>query len=64
MYIVVVCYGCGRFLLAKSNQKTKGCPYCETRLKLIKTKKVAQVKTAQEASNYLRALKERTGKNT
>ncbi|MQY62655.1 DUF1922 domain-containing protein [archaeon] len=57
MYVVFVCYNCGRFLLAKSTQKTRRCPYCEARLTLIKTKKVAYVKTAQEASNYLRALK-------
>jgi DNA-directed RNA polymerase subunit RPC12/RpoP len=57
MFMVVVCYGCGRFLLAKSTQKTKRCTYCETRLTLIKAKKLAQVETAQEASNYLRAIK-------
>jgi DNA-directed RNA polymerase subunit RPC12/RpoP len=57
MYVVVVCYGCGRFLLAKGNQKTKRCPYCDVRLTLDKTKKLVHVKTAQEASNYLRELK-------
>jgi DNA-directed RNA polymerase subunit RPC12/RpoP len=59
MYVVVVCYGCGRFLLAKGIQKTKRCPYCEVRLRLEKTKKLVHVKTAQEASNYLRELKNR-----
>jgi len=59
MYVVVVCYSCGRFLLAKGTQKTRRCPYCAARLTLIKTKKVAHVKTAQEASNYIRALKRR-----
>ncbi|MCK4885063.1 DUF1922 domain-containing protein [Candidatus Bathyarchaeota archaeon] len=59
MYVVVVCYGCGRFLLAKGIQKTKRCPYCATRLTLVKAKKVAHVKTAQEASSYIRALKRR-----
>jgi len=57
MYVVIVCYSCGRFLLAKNIQKTKRCPYCAGRLTLIKAKKVAHVKTAQEASNYIRALK-------
>ncbi|MBA7652684.1 hypothetical protein ES703_60523 [subsurface metagenome] len=38
MYVVFVCYNCGRFLLAKSTQKTRRCPYCEARLTLIKTK--------------------------
>ena len=63
MYMVVVCYKCGRFLLAKTGQKTRRCPYCEARLVLDKTKKVAHVKTAQKASNFIRALKrkENTG---
>jgi len=55
--MVVVCYKCGRFLLAKTGQKTRRCPYCEARLVLDKTKKLAYVKTAQEASKFLRALK-------
>ena len=59
MYVVVICYGCGRFLLAKGDQKTKRCPYCDSRLKLDRTRKLVYVKTAQEASNYLRALKNR-----
>jgi len=57
MYIVVVCYKCGQLLLAKTGQKTRRCPYCEARLVLDKTKKVAHVKTAKEASNVIRALK-------
>jgi len=57
MYVVIVCYGCGRFLLAKATQKTKRCPYCAAQLKLVKAKKVAHLKTAQEASHYIRALK-------
>ena len=57
MYIVLVCYSCGRFLLAKSAQKTKVCSYCGVGLKLVKAKKVVYVRTAQEASNYIRALK-------
>jgi len=64
MYVVVVCYGCGRFLLAKGTQKTKRCPYCAARLTLNKTKKVVYVKTAQEASNYIRALKRRSAEYT
>jgi len=57
MYLVVVCYGCGQFLLAKTNQKTRRCPYCEIRLILDKTRKAAHAKTPQEASNLIRALK-------
>jgi len=57
MYSVILCYNCGQFLLAKTGQKTRRCPYCETRLALGKAKKVAQTKTAQEASSVIRALK-------
>ncbi len=57
MYMVVVCYRCGRLLLAKVDQKTRTCHYCETRLILNKTKKVAYVKTARQASNFIRVLK-------
>ncbi len=57
MYVVIVCYGCGQFLLAKTDQKTRRCPYCEARLVLDKTKKVAHVETAREASNFIRTLK-------
>ncbi|MDH5623841.1 MAG: DUF1922 domain-containing protein [Candidatus Bathyarchaeota archaeon] len=57
MYMVTVCYKCGQLLLAKTGQKTRRCPYCETRLVLDKTKKVAHVKTAQQASSVIRALK-------
>jgi len=59
MYMVVICYKCGQLLLAKANQKTRRCPYCEARLVLDKTKKVAHAKTAQEASNLIRALKKK-----
>jgi len=57
MYIVIVCYKCGQLLLAKTNQKTRTCPYCETQLILNKTKKVAHIKNPKEAPNYIRALK-------
>jgi DNA-directed RNA polymerase subunit RPC12/RpoP len=57
MYMVIVCYGCGQLLLAKTGQKTKRCPYCDARLVLDKTRKVVHVKTAQKASSVIRALK-------
>jgi uncharacterized Zn finger protein (UPF0148 family) len=57
MYLVIVCYNCGQFLLAKTGQKTRRCPYCETQLVLHKAKNVAHTKTAQEASSLIRALK-------
>ncbi|KPV62307.1 MAG: hypothetical protein AOA65_1931 [Candidatus Bathyarchaeota archaeon BA1] len=57
MYMVIVCYTCGRFLLAKVGQKTRRCPYCEARVVLEKARRVAYAKSAQEASNIIRTLK-------
>jgi len=64
MYVVIFCYKCGQLLLANTNQKTRQCPYCETRLDLDKTKKVASAKTAQEASILIRALKKEKNAKT
>jgi len=63
MYVVIVCYNCGQFLLAKTDQKTRRCPYCAARLVLGKTKKVARIKNAQEASDLIRALKRKKNAN-
>jgi hypothetical protein len=57
VYVIIVCSGCGQFLLAKRNQKTKRCQYCAARLNLAKVKKVFQARTAQEVSSYIRELK-------
>ncbi|MFA5365850.1 MAG: DUF1922 domain-containing protein [Candidatus Bathyarchaeia archaeon] len=61
MYVVAVCYKCGQLLLATSTQKTRCCPHCSARLSMIKVRRVVQVRTAQEASNYIRALKQKDG---
>ena len=64
MYVVITCYKCGQLLLAKTDQRTRQCPYCEARLVLDKTKKIASVKTAQEASVLIRALKRKKNAKT
>jgi len=64
MYVVIVCYKCGRFLLAKAGQKTRRCPHCEAQLVLDKTKRIAKTKTAQEASDLIRALKRKNAEKT
>ena len=64
MYILIVCYHCGQFLLAKTGQKTRRCSYCKARLILYKTRKVMQAETAQEASNKIRILKQTKAKKT
>ncbi len=59
-YIIVVCSECEGYLLAKSCQKSRTCPYCGSRVLLEKAKKVASTEKADEASMILRKLKERT----
>ena len=38
-FIIVVCSRCGGYLIAKSGQKTKTCPYCGFKLAVEKAKK-------------------------
>ena len=64
MYLVIVCYQCGQLLLAQDAQKTRRCPYCDARLVLDKTKKVARAKTAREASDLIRFLKSKDPRRT
>jgi len=61
-YAVVACGKCGGYLLAKTDQKTRTCPYCGSKILLEKAKKVAFAKTANEASLLLRRIKEKKQK--
>ncbi|MEM3616993.1 MAG: DUF1922 domain-containing protein [Candidatus Bathyarchaeia archaeon] len=58
-YIIVICGECGGYLLAKSCQKSRTCPYCNSKVLLEKAKKVASAEKADEASMILRKLKEK-----
>jgi DNA-directed RNA polymerase subunit RPC12/RpoP len=57
-HAIIVCHKCGQYLLAKMDQKTRQCPYCETKLILNKTKIIASAKTAREASKIIRTMKD------
>jgi len=57
MYAVLVCYNCGRLVLARDGQKTRLCPHCESRLIIEKTKRVAFAKSAREATELIRTMK-------
>ena len=59
MYSVIVCYHCGRLLLAEAKHKTRQCPHCGARLLVAKTKIVASAKSAQKASQIIRAMKQK-----
>jgi DNA-directed RNA polymerase subunit RPC12/RpoP len=58
MYDVIVCYNCGRLLLAKEYQKMRQCPHCEARISTERAKVVASAETAREASELIRTLKQ------
>lgn len=58
-YAVIVCHKCGGYLMAKTGQKTRTCPYCGSKILLEKARKVASAKTANEASTLLRKIKEK-----
>jgi DNA-directed RNA polymerase subunit RPC12/RpoP len=59
MYAVIVCYGCGRLLLTKTDQKNRQCPHCGARLIVARTKHVAHAESAREASLLMRAMKQK-----
>jgi RNA polymerase subunit RPABC4/transcription elongation factor Spt4 len=55
--LVIVCHNCGGLLLAKTEQKTRTCPYCGSTVVLQKARKLAVANTATEASAILRKMK-------
>jgi DNA-directed RNA polymerase subunit RPC12/RpoP len=59
MFAIIVCYDCGRLLLAKTEQKNRQCPHCGARLTVVRTKRVAIADTAAEASRLIRVLKQK-----
>jgi exosome complex RNA-binding protein Csl4 len=56
-FLIAVCTRCGRFIIAKAEQKTKTCPYCGFTVSLYEARKVASAENAYEASEILRKLK-------
>jgi uncharacterized CHY-type Zn-finger protein len=60
---IIVCPRCSGLLLAASSQKTRTCPYCNTRIEVRKAKIIASAKTAFEASQMLRKLKSKESFN-
>lgn len=61
--LIIICRSCGGLFLARENQKTRMCPYCNKYNDIRKAKKVASAKNAFEASQILRKLKSRKGFN-
>jgi len=58
-FSVIVCYNCGQLLLAKKSQKTRQCPHCAVKVAAERARVVAHAATAREASELIRALKQK-----
>jgi len=57
LFIIIVCSGCGRLLVANGYMKSRRCPYCRKKNLLTKVRHVASAKTAKEASELVQQLK-------
>lgn len=57
MYRIIMCYSCGRLLLAIKDQKSRRCPHCGARINTERARFIASAPTAREASELLRKLK-------
>jgi predicted RNA-binding Zn-ribbon protein involved in translation (DUF1610 family) len=55
--LVIVCPSCGGLLLAKTETKTRSCPYCGHTVIVQKARKLASANTTSEASAILRKMK-------
>lgn len=55
--LIIKCTQCGGLTLSPKAQKTKICPYCGSKIILLKAQKVVAASTAIEASEILRKLK-------
>jgi len=54
---IVSCSRCEGSFLASDRQKTKICPYCGTRVDIVKSRRLATAEDAFTASEMLRELK-------
>ena len=59
MYLVVVCSGCGRLVVADASKKSRRCAYCGVRVWLARVRRVGCVNTAREAVELVQFLKRR-----
>jgi DNA-directed RNA polymerase subunit RPC12/RpoP len=62
LYLIVVCDGCGRLLVADGGKKSRRCPYCGVRVWLSRARVVGNAGSAREALVLVQRLKrERDG---
>ncbi len=59
--LIIKCPRCGGLFMAAAGQKTRTCPYCNTRVDLRKAKQIASANSAFAASEMLRDMKSKKG---
>ena len=57
-YLVVACPKCRALLLARQGRKTRQCPYCGTKMNLMKTEALWVTSDLDEARSILRSKRE------
>ncbi len=57
--LVIMCNECGGLMLAKTEQKTRACPYCGSKVHVEKARILGTAENAFEASELLRRLKKK-----
>ena len=57
-YLVVACPKCRALLLARQGRKTRQCPYCETKMNLMKTEVLWVTSDLEEARSILRSKRQ------
>ncbi|MCW4045665.1 MAG: DUF1922 domain-containing protein [Candidatus Bathyarchaeota archaeon] len=61
--LIIVCRNCGGLLMAATQQKTRTCPYCGSRVNVQTAKRIASAENAFKASEILREIKRKKGFN-
>jgi len=57
-YLVVACPKCGGLVLARQGRKTRQCPYCGTRMNLMKTEILWVTSDLEEARSILHSKRQ------
>lgn len=60
VFVIVVCDGCGRLIVAEGRFKSRRCPYCGFRVWLGRARRVANVESAREARELVQRLKQQS----
>jgi uncharacterized Zn finger protein (UPF0148 family) len=57
-YLVVACPKCRALLLARQGRKTRQCPYCGTKMNLMRTEVLWMTSDLEEARSMLRSKRQ------